>query len=55
MFSQIKLAAAFVLALSSQVATAAPAVEARDVYVPHITYPHQGTVWHSGQKHNVTW
>ena len=27
----------------------------RDVFVPHITYPHDGTVWKAGHKHNVTW
>ncbi|KIP03156.1 hypothetical protein PHLGIDRAFT_95126 [Phlebiopsis gigantea 11061_1 CR5-6] len=34
---------------------AAPTREARDVYVPPVLYPHAGTVWFSGQKHNVTW
>jgi hypothetical protein len=27
----------------------------RDVFVPPIEYPHAGTVWKVGQKHNVTW
>ncbi|OBZ69166.1 hypothetical protein A0H81_10913 [Grifola frondosa] len=27
----------------------------RDVYVPPVLYPHNGTVWTTGQHHNVTW
>ncbi|KAJ6582367.1 hypothetical protein B0H19DRAFT_877952, partial [Mycena capillaripes] len=27
----------------------------RDVYVPPVLYPHDGTVWTVGQRHNVTW
>ncbi|KAJ7049033.1 hypothetical protein C8F01DRAFT_1185930 [Mycena amicta] len=27
----------------------------RDVFVPPILYPHAGTVWTVGQRHNVTW
>ncbi|TFY81437.1 hypothetical protein EWM64_g2576 [Hericium alpestre] len=34
--------------------SAAP-LQARDVYVPPITYPHAGTVWKIGNHHNVTW
>ncbi|KAF8159239.1 hypothetical protein B0H34DRAFT_782088 [Crassisporium funariophilum] len=30
-------------------------LESRDVFVPPILYPHQGTVWTRGQHHNVTW
>jgi len=30
-------------------------VEARDVYVPPVLYPHAGTVWNFGERHNVTW
>jgi hypothetical protein len=30
-------------------------LQARDVYVPQILYPHQGTVWCVGEQHNVTW
>ncbi|KIP03163.1 hypothetical protein PHLGIDRAFT_78018 [Phlebiopsis gigantea 11061_1 CR5-6] len=36
-------------------AAAAPTSEKRDVYTPPVLYPHSGTVWYSGQKHNVTW
>lgn len=27
----------------------------RDVYSPPVLYPTTGTVWYSGQRHNVTW
>ncbi|GLB40128.1 putative fungal specific transcription factor [Lyophyllum shimeji] len=27
----------------------------QDVYVPPVTYPHEGTVWKVRQRHNVTW
>ncbi|KAF9221623.1 hypothetical protein BS17DRAFT_809975 [Gyrodon lividus] len=30
-------------------------IQARDVFVPPILYPHAGTVWVAGQCHNVTW
>ncbi|KAL4248495.1 hypothetical protein ABKN59_007758 [Abortiporus biennis] len=30
-------------------------LDRRDVFVPPVTYPHNGTVWKSGQRHNVTW
>ncbi|KAJ7247178.1 hypothetical protein B0H12DRAFT_1020891 [Mycena haematopus] len=51
---------AFWFAAVVTVAHAAPsaldtAPEARDVYAPHVTYPHAGTVWKVGQRHNVTW
>lgn len=57
MFSPMILVNSLVFALGvvSQIASAAPVLDARDVYVPPITYPHKGTVWHSGQRHNVTW
>ncbi|KAI0086236.1 hypothetical protein BDY19DRAFT_1059093 [Irpex rosettiformis] len=29
--------------------------EVRDVWSPKVLYPHAGTVWYSGQRHNVTW
>lgn len=35
--------------------TAAPVLEQRDVWAPKILYPHAGTVWNSGERHNVTW
>lgn len=39
-------------------ANAAPTEEklaARNVWAPRMLYPHAGTVWKSGQRHNVTW
>ena len=30
-------------------------LEARDVFVPPVTYPHAGTVWYRGQTHTVKW
>ncbi|EGN98381.1 hypothetical protein SERLA73DRAFT_183352 [Serpula lacrymans var. lacrymans S7.3] len=30
-------------------------LQARDVFVPPILYPHAGTVWQAGNHHNVTW
>ena len=47
------LAAAFLGALG--MTAAMPTVETRDVYSPPVLYPHSGTVWYSGQTHNVTW
>ena len=41
-------------ALVTSVNAAGP-VESRDVYSPKVLYPHAGTVWYSGQRHNVTW
>ena len=43
----------FFLALLA-IVSAAPMLK-RDVFVPPIEYPHAGTVWKVGQKHNVTW
>ncbi|KAI0374594.1 hypothetical protein BV20DRAFT_1079519 [Pilatotrama ljubarskyi] len=45
------------LALFAQLVAAAPAADLhkRDVYVPPVLYPHSGTVWYKGQRHNVTW
>ncbi|KAH9851825.1 hypothetical protein C2E23DRAFT_732395 [Lenzites betulinus] len=36
------------------VASALP-LEQRDDFVPPVTFPHAGTVWFVGQRHNVTW
>ncbi|KAI0053970.1 hypothetical protein FA95DRAFT_1579052 [Auriscalpium vulgare] len=30
-------------------------LERRDVYTPPVLYPHAGTVWKIGNRHNVTW
>ncbi|KAF4598602.1 hypothetical protein AB1N83_013090 [Pleurotus pulmonarius] len=43
-----------IVALVSSLASAAPILP-RDVYVPPVLYPHAGTVWYVGQRHNVTW
>ena len=45
---------AAVLAAAASLTFAAP-VEERDVYSPKVLYPSKGTVWYSGQTHNVTW
>ncbi|KAH8104744.1 hypothetical protein BXZ70DRAFT_922212 [Cristinia sonorae] len=44
----------FFLATLSTFSTALP-LQRRDVFVPHILYPREGTVWFVGQTHNVTW
>ena len=53
---KVALAIAF-LASWAQLVLGAPleSVEKRDVFVPPVLYPHAGTVWYSGQRHNVTW
>ncbi|KAJ6511643.1 hypothetical protein DFH09DRAFT_1198206 [Mycena vulgaris] len=54
----MKFAFSKVLALVSAAALGAAVpltLETRDVYVPPVTYPHNGTVWTVGQRHNVTW
>ncbi|KAA1469220.1 hypothetical protein DENSPDRAFT_592817 [Dentipellis sp. KUC8613] len=38
----------------SSLAAAVP-LSRRDVYAPRVTYPHNGTVWTVGERHNVTW
>ncbi|KAI0055748.1 hypothetical protein BV25DRAFT_1873032 [Artomyces pyxidatus] len=30
-------------------------LQSRDVYTPPVLYPHAGTVWKVGARHNVTW
>lgn len=54
----VKAALALVfLASWVQLALGAPtaSLEKRDVFVPPVLYPHAGTVWTKGQRHNVTW
>ncbi|KAJ7134794.1 hypothetical protein C8R44DRAFT_609652 [Mycena epipterygia] len=41
-------------AIFSLVASA-PAPLQRDVFSPPVLYPRNGTVWHVGERHNVTW
>ncbi|KAF7967345.1 hypothetical protein HWV62_34681 [Athelia sp. TMB] len=46
----------FALFSSLSLVSAAPLVlDTRDVYSPPVTYPHSGTVWKVGERHNVTW
>lgn len=42
-----------VLGALVEVAHAVPIM--RDVYVPHVTYPSTGAVWHPGQTYKVIW
>ncbi|KAH9848913.1 hypothetical protein C2E23DRAFT_842087 [Lenzites betulinus] len=54
----MKFALAFALLASwAQLVLGAPtaSLERRDVFVPPVLYPHAGTVWVKGQRHNVTW
>ncbi|KAJ6493267.1 hypothetical protein C8R45DRAFT_184908 [Mycena sanguinolenta] len=52
----MKFTPALWLAAFLTAAHAAPSgLENRDVYAPPVTYPHAGTVWKVGQRHNVTW
>lgn len=45
-----------IVALSSfATAATALAIQPRDVFSPPVLYPHSGTVWFVGQRHNVTW
>ncbi|KAJ7034418.1 hypothetical protein C8F04DRAFT_573378 [Mycena alexandri] len=43
------------LSAAALAAVQATPLAPRDVYVPPILYPHAGTVWSVGQRHNVTW
>ncbi|GJE98814.1 hypothetical protein PsYK624_150510 [Phanerochaete sordida] len=54
LFTQL-ISAATLAALAQTGLTSATPVESRDVYSPPVLYPHTGTVWYSGQRHNVTW
>lgn len=46
---------ALLFSLIAFVSAAPITLDARDVFVPPITYPHAGTVWKAGARHNVTW
>ncbi|KAJ3554890.1 hypothetical protein NM688_g2871 [Phlebia brevispora] len=52
-FTALTAALLGLASLASAAPTATP--EKRDVYSPPVLYPHAGTVWYSGQTHNVTW
>ncbi|KAI1791749.1 hypothetical protein LXA43DRAFT_392350 [Ganoderma leucocontextum] len=41
--------------LQSVLGAAVAPRSAQDVFVPPVLYPHNGTVWTLGQRHNVTW
>ncbi|KAJ7195460.1 hypothetical protein GGX14DRAFT_403931 [Mycena pura] len=35
--------------------SSAPTLLKRDVFSPPVLYPHAGTIWRVGERHNVTW
>lgn len=43
------------LGIFSQLTLALPTLVKKDVYVPPVTYPVNGTVWTAGEIHTVTW
>ena len=43
------------IGLFSQLALALPTLVPKDVYVPPVTYPTNGTVWTVGEVQTVTW
>ncbi|RDB27656.1 hypothetical protein Hypma_003180 [Hypsizygus marmoreus] len=48
--------AAFLLASLSAFVQAKPiSLAERDLFVPPVLYPHDGTFWRVNQRHNVTW
>ncbi|KAI0086235.1 hypothetical protein BDY19DRAFT_895304 [Irpex rosettiformis] len=53
----MKVFSTLVSFLTAAVAVSASPAQhaARDVWTPRVLYPHSGTVWYSGQRHNVTW
>ncbi|KAI0697318.1 hypothetical protein C8T65DRAFT_662399 [Cerioporus squamosus] len=58
MFAQTSFAHCLVFLVAAfgaifQVTHAVPIM--RDVYVPRVTYPCKGAVWHPGHTYNVTW
>jgi len=53
-FASLLLVSAFSTTSASPIAEAS-VLEKRDVFVPPVLYPHAGTVWTVGQRHNVTW
>ena len=44
-----------IVALASNALAAAVPLKPRDVFVPPVLYPHSGTLWYVGQRHNVSW
>ncbi|KAJ7625796.1 hypothetical protein FB45DRAFT_750822 [Roridomyces roridus] len=47
--------AAFVASVLASASATPLTRTTRTVFTPPVTYPHAGTVWFSGQTHNVTW
>lgn len=45
----------FILCLCLVTFVCARPLNAKDVYVPHVLYPIEGTVWKVGETRNVTW
>lgn len=43
------------LGIFSQLTLALPTLVKKDVYVPPVTYPVNGTVWTAGEIQTVTW
>ena len=43
------------LLFTAALASSLPAAQKRTTWTPPVLYPHAGTVWLSGQHHNVTW
>ncbi|KAI0030258.1 hypothetical protein K488DRAFT_54580 [Vararia minispora EC-137] len=50
----ISFTALFIACSATLSAFAAP-LDKRDVWSPPVLYPHEGTVWKLGARHNVTW
>ena len=46
---------AALLSASTIILAAPVGLVARDVWVPKILYPTEGTVWHVGETYSVTW
>jgi hypothetical protein len=46
---------AVLLSASTTILAAPVGFAARDVWVPKIQYPTEGTVWRVGETHNVKW
>ncbi|KAJ7625735.1 hypothetical protein FB45DRAFT_1030071 [Roridomyces roridus] len=54
-FTSTFLAATAAFVASALAGASATPLTTRTVFTPPVTYPHAGTVWFSGQTHNVTW
>lgn len=54
MFTKSLMSSFFALMSLLALAMSIP-VQKRDVFVPPVVYPHQGTVWYAGQQQAVVW